>query len=308
MQLQQAAFLQPTFATVWLGNNDVLGAALSGVVIDDVTLTTTAKFDADYKAVVNTLVARGAKLALATIPDVTSIPFVTTVPRVVVNPQTRQPVLVNGQPVPILGPNGPLGAGDFVLLTGAAQLQQGIGIPAALGGTGLGLGDQFVLSASEVATIRARTAAFNGIIAAAASQAQGALVDIAARFTDIVAHGYTIGGITYTTAFLTGGLFSYDGVHPTPFGYAFLANEFIAAINRTYGGSIPPVDLFPFMFGPEASAGATLSGDTAAAEISPEGLRNLWWALAVPEPKPSSSDPKGTGGRKHRGKGRGGHR
>ena len=62
-------------------------------------------------------------------------------------------------------------------------------------------------------------------------------------------HGINVGGVTYTSAFLTGGLFSYDGVHPTAFGYAYIANLFIDAINDKFGGNIEPVDLFPFVFG-----------------------------------------------------------
>src|SRR3954467_2676615 len=133
-QLQQGLSLKPTFVTLWIGNNDVLGAATSGIVIPGVTLTPVEQFQADYTAVVTAIASTGAKMAVANIPDVTSIPFVTTVPRILVNPATNQPVLVNGQPVPLIGPNGPLQAGDFVLLTASAELAQGRGLPGARGG------------------------------------------------------------------------------------------------------------------------------------------------------------------------------
>ena len=38
-------------------------------------------------------------------------------------------------------------------------------------------------------------------------------------------------------------LFSLDGVHPTDLAHGFIANEMIASVNRTFGASIPPVDL-----------------------------------------------------------------
>ena len=38
-QLQQGLSRQPTFVSLWIGNNDALGAATSGIVIDGVTLT-----------------------------------------------------------------------------------------------------------------------------------------------------------------------------------------------------------------------------------------------------------------------------
>src|SRR6185369_17043169 len=149
----------------------------SGIVIDGVTLTTVASFDQDFRTIMANLKGSGAKIAVANIPDVTSIPFITTVPSVLVNPATRKPVLVNGAPVPLIGPKGLLTAADHVLLTAQADLAKGIGIPKAAGGTGLPLPDGDVLDAQETATIKARIAAFNGIIAQATGDANGALVD-----------------------------------------------------------------------------------------------------------------------------------
>ena len=81
---------------------------------------------------------------------------------------------------------------------------------------------------------------------------------------NLAASGLDIGGISYSSAFLTGGIFGYDGVHPTPLGYAYVANLFIDAINATYGGDIPEVNLYPFVFGPLPSATAAISSDKAA--------------------------------------------
>lgn len=280
--LQQAIAQRPTFVSLWIGNNDVLGAATSGIVIDGVTLTPVAQFDADYRAIVAALRAAGANLVLATIPNVTSIPFVTTIPSILVNPATNQPVLVNGQPVPLIGPNGPLTAADRVLLTATTPLSQGIGIPRAAGGSGKPLPTQFFLDAAEQQAIASRVAAYNDIIRSVASANGAALVDINALFSNIAARGVGFGGISYTAAFLTGGIFSYDGVHPTPFGYAFLANEFIKAINRQYGGRIAQVDLFPFTFGSEGSAGTLTDFEAAGALFSNKAAESLRQGLNVP--------------------------
>src|SRR3954447_6451728 len=281
-QLQQGLSLKPTFVTLWIGNNDVLGAATSGIVIPGVTLTPVEQFQADYTAVVTAIASTGAKMAVANIPDVTSIPFVTTVPRIVVNPATNQPVLINGQPVPLIGPNGPLQAGDFVLLTAAAELAEGRGTPAALGGSGLPLSDSSVLSKAEVATINDYVIAYNQIIAKAASDKGAALVDANALLRDLAANGIAGGGIHYTSAFLTGGVFSYDGVHPTAFGYAFVANHFINAINRQFGGSIPEVDLYPFVFGPLPKSAAADQAMTGFV-FTPEARRSLLQSFGVPK-------------------------
>jgi lysophospholipase L1-like esterase len=259
-QLELAAVQQPTFATVWIGNNDVLGAATSGIVIDGVTLTRSEDFNQFFTIVTGTLLNVGAQMAFANIPDVTAIPFVNTLPPVVLNPATGDPVIgPNGQFIPLIGPQGLLGPNDKVLLTATTFLAQGIGIPAAIGGTGQPLPDSAVLSAAEVATIQARTAELNAVIAQRADDFGAALVDVHAFFDDVAANGFAAGGnIVYTTDFLTGGIFSYDGVHPSPMGYAVLANLFIEAINRHFGDNIPPVGLIPFIFGPDGSAGGTI--------------------------------------------------
>jgi lysophospholipase L1-like esterase len=279
--LQQALFQKPTFVTLWIGNNDVLGAATSGIVIDGVTLTTVDSFDRDFRTIMANLKGSGAKIAVANIPDVTSIPFITTVPSVLVNPATRKPVLVNGATVPLIGPKGLLTAADHVLLTAQADLAKGIGIPKAAGGTGLPLPDSDVLDAQETATIKARIAAFNGIIAQATGDANGALVDANALLNDLANHGLDIGGVTFTNSYLTGGVFSYDGVHPTPFGYAVVANAFVDAINAKFNVSIPEVDLYPFLFGTPGVGGtpAANASALARAQLSPEALRNLFWVL-----------------------------
>ena len=82
--LGDALAQNPTFFTLWIGNNDVLGyATTGGDGTDPITPATGAPgvgFDGTYNAIVGQLVAGGAKGAVANIPYVTSIPFFTTVP------------------------------------------------------------------------------------------------------------------------------------------------------------------------------------------------------------------------------------
>jgi lysophospholipase L1-like esterase len=302
--LQQAVLLNPTFVTIWIGNNDVLAAATSGIVIEGVTLTPVAQFETDFRTLTAAIAQTGARMAIATIPDVTVIPFVNTLSRFVPNPATGQPVLVNGQPVPLIGPAGQLVAGDRVLLTASSLLAQGIGVPAGLGGTGQPLPDSAVLSVSEVSTIAARVQAFNNIIRTVATERNAALVDTNGLLTRAAQGQVGVGGIAFTPAFLTGGIFSYDGVHPTTIGYAIIANEFIAAINDRFDGEIPPVNLFPFVFGttsaasvqaPVADAGLS-GGETPAFLFTEEAKKNLFEALRI-DPNPKKR-PRGKGGKK----------
>jgi lysophospholipase L1-like esterase len=283
-QLQQALALQPTFVTLWIGSNDVLGAAVSGRVIEGVTLTSVADFTADYQAIVTALAATGAEMAIANLPDVTSIPYVTTIPPVVVNPATNQPVIVNGNLVPLIGPSGLLGAGDRVLLPASALLATGRGIPRGIGnGTGEPLPDDVVLSAAEISTINARVAAFNAVIRAEAQRVGAAHVDMNAFLQRAATTGIPVGGINFTTAFLTGGIFSLDGVHPTAFGYAYVANIFLAAINERYDAEIPPVNFYPFIFGTQAAAASSSTAAAPQGIFTPIALRNLFWALGIPQ-------------------------
>jgi len=270
--VDEANLLTPDLVTVWAGNNDVLGAALTGVALEGVTLTPVAVFDSKYTQVMTGLRSTGRTIVALNIPDVAAIAFTTTIPPVVVNPATRQPVLVGGQPVPLLGSRTtstcstapcPLPPDTLVTLGASALLSAGIGIPTALGGTGLPLPDGgftppatlnagALLYADEVALIRQRTTDLNARIASIASANGASVLDIHARFNDMVAHGYDVGGgIVITTSFLTGGLFSADGFHPSNIGYAIVATEIIRHINDVKDTDFELPDLAQAVFTPD---------------------------------------------------------
>lgn len=77
--LQAAIRANPTFFTLWIGNNDVLGYGTTGGDEGSDAVTDPAVFAGVYTQIVNALVANGAKGAVANIPDITSIPYFTTV-------------------------------------------------------------------------------------------------------------------------------------------------------------------------------------------------------------------------------------
>ncbi len=95
-----AAAANPTFFTLWIGNNDILGYATSGGsgvdnnetgetnpgLQGNNSITNNATFAGTYRGLVGAMVANGAKGALVNIPDVTSIPFFTTVPSLALSP------------------------------------------------------------------------------------------------------------------------------------------------------------------------------------------------------------------------------
>jgi hypothetical protein len=160
-------------------------------------------------------------------------------------------------------------------------------------------------------------AAYNQVIAAVANERNAALFDANALLRRVATTGLNVGGIEYSAAFLTGGVFSYDGVHPTAFGYAVVANEWIKAINSRHGSKIAPINLRPFVFGPDGAAGtqaevAPLAGDTflwtAAADASFRAGMGIpsdaeLSAMAGDRPAPSQPGKPRKGGRR----GGGGH-
>jgi lysophospholipase L1-like esterase len=272
-QIEQAVALKPTFITLWIGNNDALGAALRGRAVEGLTLTAKAQFRKTYTDVVAGLSSTGAKIVAANLPDVTTIPFVTTIPPYLVDPSSRQPVLVSGQRVALIGPNGPLAPSTFVTLAAASLLAQGIGVPTAVGGRGTPLPDEVILDAGEVAIIQDYIAADNQAIREVCAAAHIPVMDANTLLGEIKSGTRKVGGISITSEFLTGGFFSYDGVHPTDLGYAVIANEWINTINAN-GGSLQPVDLLPYL---KLNAAASVS--TQSEPGNPVFSREAWEQL-----------------------------
>ncbi len=242
-----AAATQPTFFTMWLGNNDVLGYATSGGLspISDID-----KFKTSLDAMVNALVgANNAKGAIINIPDVTGVPFFTTKSTA----QLMQMAAANKAKLYITANDNTVREAtveDYILLTstvGTPETVPGIPTPVPHGFTPLNpLKNNEVLDKAEVATAQAATANFNNALSAAA-QARGlALVNMNTFFNTVKMKDnmpqLTINNIAYSPAFISGNIFSLDGIHLTPRGNAIVANEIIRNINATYKANIPTVD------------------------------------------------------------------
>jgi len=119
----------------------------------------------------------------------------------------------------------------------AAGLPQALAGQFSVEGISLPLEDKWVLIPSEQEEIAVATAAFNQIIETTANQAGLALVDANGLLNQLANGGITSGDFTLTSSLVTGSAFSLDGIHPTARGYALLANEFMKAIDATYGSN-----------------------------------------------------------------------
>jgi len=235
-----------TFFSMWLGNNDILGYATTGGASAAEQPTPKATFAALYNVAATKLTSTGAKGVVGTIPDILSTPLFTTVnvdtllKRVRVAAPTVNALFIR------------TGAGavraatlqDYFLLT--ISTANVIGVPT--NGVPYGLSplnpieSKWVIDPGEAAIINDYVATYNATIKSVAESKGLAVMDAYAILKEYGA-GKAVNGVEVSNKFITGNLFSLDGVHLTPFGYAIVANEFIKSINGKYGSSIPIVDI-----------------------------------------------------------------
>ncbi len=230
--LRQAVRLNPKVMTLWIGSNDILGGITDGTVIEGTTVTPLAVYSSLMDRGLDTLLRETkSHIFMANIPGVTTIPFVTTLPKVVIGADFR-PVLVGGNPVPLLTQESDV---EYVLFPALAAFQKGIGIPAALGGTGQPLPANLTLTRGEVEIANRLTEGYNAYLAKKArdNASRITLVDVN-RLLNHLKEG-RIPGLTGLHPLLdpTGSAFSLDGIHPNTEGYKQVANLFLDAINRT---------------------------------------------------------------------------
>lgn len=106
-----------------------------------------------------------------------------------------------------------------------------------------GIDDKDALDREEIDNIAAATNAYNTTIRNLAQANELAFVDAQGLLNQLANGGISFDAGTLTSEYVTGGAFSLDGVHPTPRGYAAIANEIIRQINVTYGSTVPGVNI-----------------------------------------------------------------
>jgi hypothetical protein len=264
--IQDAIVQQPTFFYLWIGNNDVLTSALSGT---DLLVTPVDTFSLYYNMAVTALLNSGKspKGVLANIPDITSIPYFSTISQKLpydnVILDSTQATGLNLLYSYFGHPNWgwKVGRNPFVIVTNSGEwkkMEPGdqflLSLPTdSIKCKGMGVANpitlqpnpippQFVLEKSEIANLQAKVVAYNAIIAQAAQLNNLAFVDMNS-YLKTFQSGIIYDGIKFNTQFITGGMFSTDGIHLNPRGCAVAANHFIKAINLKYGCSIPLTEI-----------------------------------------------------------------
>jgi len=247
-QVQLVAESGADFCTLWLGNNDVLGYVTAGGD-STATITPLGQFAASFQGTLAALAGVEHLLAL-NVPGVTDIPFVTyfrPVLAAMLESYGMDPVVMAmdddlGMAVPVsLDP----AAGNWILLPAASEMAA----DPTLGSPMNPLDDAYVLDAAEAETAAQAVADFNAAIAAAVDAANAGrttpilLLDVNGFFSDVVAGGYDVQGEHFSTEFVSGGVFSLDGVHPSSLGYGMIANRVIEEMNDGWNLDVAPVDL-----------------------------------------------------------------
>lgn len=306
----------PTFFSLWIGNNDVLGYASQGgngvdhnatMNMDPSTygandITFAPVFESVYSQLVAALTANGAKGVICSVVDVKNAPYFKTVPHNPVPLDAQTAAVLNSaqaygaynagiqQAFAYLVANTPMtqemadaeiakrtisfsaGEGNAVVILdedltdltainpALVSMRQAtaddmvvlpamsfIGTladpsdPLSVNGVAVPLADQWVLTPEEQASIDSATALFNMSIKNIADANNIPYIDVNTLLTEINEGGKVVAGTTITADFVTGGAFSLDGIHPSPRGYALVANEIIRTINASYGSNLPTV-------------------------------------------------------------------
>jgi lysophospholipase L1-like esterase len=245
---------QPTFVSLWIGNNDVLGAATNAANGGDSTkITPVAAFQANYDAVLDSIADVNPQGAiLVGVAKVTSIPFFSAgatywaIKNGLVPGSAFPPLFTvsnNCAPVATAIPGA---RGDSVLVGfpyGAAL----IGAAAAGAARNLDCADTVaaIVVPSELAKLVGAVTAYNAHISAQATAHDWTYYDPNPALDSLrtvptaVAPFPAIGAPCSANPF--GTAFSCDGVHPSASTHRLIAIKLRDAINAAYGTAIPPI-------------------------------------------------------------------
>lgn len=165
----------------------------------------------------------------------------------------------------------PATANDLPTLRAATEIGRAIS-PTAIVGVSIPIGDEFILSASEVVNVVTARATYNavidGVVAGINAQAGAnviTVIDVQPTFADLFGLdaataqalamspaavaaadgtlGIIVDGVSLAPDFGPNGVFSTDGLHPNPRGHGIIANAIIDHLNSTYSANIPRVNV-----------------------------------------------------------------
>lgn len=246
-QSQVTAMLieKPTFVSVELGVNEVLGAVTTGLVVpaasygqtDPYTVVPASVFAPVYAAIADSVKLSRARALLFTVPRLTKLVSLRSGAELWSDRAELAAAGVNvaadcsGSPNLLFTPALVPALAATALSAGTAQPLSCTDVAGAV---------DFVLTPADVATLDAVVDQMNAQIAALAKQNGWALVDVNA-----VLDRFAAARAPYSAAAQLGCVYPYgqyvslDGVHPNAAGQQLLANAAAEAVNAAYGFAIP---------------------------------------------------------------------
>lgn len=256
-QVQKALMAKPTFATIWIGNNDVLGFALADGRTNAATglagMTPVATFTANYDAMLSQLTAGAPDLkgVLIGVVQVANAPIMFPA-AALSNATFKGGFDAIAGTTTALDPSCLAGGAGFTSLINtflAFQIRTGAHPPliacvpgGASGAIPAPVGDILVLDPTEQTTISARIDAYNAHIAQKATDLGFAYLDPNPILVTLKAGNTLVRQLpnfAATGTFGTG--MSLDGVHPAALVHREIANALIGVINTKYGTTLPLV-------------------------------------------------------------------
>jgi lysophospholipase L1-like esterase len=244
-QVEKALQAQPTFATVWIGNNDVLQPALSGLF--QPIVSTPAQFQTSYDLMISQLLAgapdlKGVLIGVAKaqfLPSFTTgaLLFATPAAQGAINAATGKTVLIDPSC------NGSTSLVNVVSIIPAIKSGQHPPVIACAKGLyPAPVGDLYVLDPAEQTTLNATIDAYNSYIQTKATAINFGYYDPNVLFAAQKANGAIPAFPNFGSTTATyGALISLDGVHPTAAAHRLIANDLISIINTKYGTTLAPV-------------------------------------------------------------------
>jgi lysophospholipase L1-like esterase len=244
-QVQKALDASPTFVSIWIGNNDVLQPALSGLV--QPIVSTQAQFQTSYDLMIQQLLdgepnLKGVLIGVAMVqylPSVSSgaLIFSSLAAQGAINAATGKTVVIDAS---CNGSTSLVNVPQLILIIRAGThppviaCDKGI-FPAPVG-------DLFVLDAAEQVTLTAAITAYNAYINTKAAAIGFAYYDPNVLFAASRASGAIPPFPNFASTTATyGTLITLDGVHPSAATHKLIANELIGVINAKYATSLKPV-------------------------------------------------------------------
>jgi lysophospholipase L1-like esterase len=273
-QIERAIMADPTFVSVFIGNNETLLPASAGILTGYQApagsngvapppipaVPTGAAFKTAFDAAMDSLkraapTIRGGIMISAI--KVSNAPRFFPADSLVIGPNAAQrradigTFTGKGAPT-IAGCGAPGVTGWLISVELITRIRDG-SFPAnviacnPLAAGSKGAGDIFVLDPTEIAALDAATDSYNAAISAKAAEFDWAYLDL----NPLLAPLHATGAIPAVPNFLSstrdaatapfGALFSLDGAHPSAAGQKVIANAVIGAINTRYSLQIPLV-------------------------------------------------------------------